>query len=249
MFLMDLEKNTIGIGWDVVIPETPDSAESIFENDLPSTSINNEHCNEFAAIKRFKVAPISSEIGKTDETIDKPNDQQCQSQNMFDSDSIDGNLDQENGCDQAHPIRQDELAESATNDESINEKSEHAQSNTMGQIEKPELICDAAVELLFENDKLVVNSNEMPSPDKCPSPSPNEMMQNLFEPTIGCESEKINIADLVDALVTQESDIDGDAMAKNSVDVEEVSVDELIQMHTDFQDRVSCLLNEAQETL
>lgn len=73
--------------------------------------------------------------------------------------------------------------------------------------------------------------------------------RNLFSPSVGFfQSEKINIPEIIDALVSQKTqpilDTSENIATSDICDVKNVPVDELIQMHDTSQERMNRLIAE-----
>lgn len=103
---------------------------------------------------------------------------------------------------------------------------------------------DVAVRMqIVENKPIDIGPNESP----LVMDSVNVTPQNHFGPSIGFDSAKINIAQIIEALVSQQSD-DHHSNEFVPFSLQQISVDELIQAHSMGQDNISRLIADVQQS-
>lgn len=219
-----------------MIPETPDGSE-------PSNGI---------PVKKFKYPPVIVEIRKrVTSNVDENRfftREQLHSPDLF-SDMSKSDLSVESAGEKSPP--NDRMAskskENGENGENIEQMVVDCEVNG-GNSELVNCI-DVKSNCADENTKIddkvsnYVGENPQTAHNKTLSTP-----KNAFGPSLDTESQRINIDELIAALVTQGDPIVASQHNPVDIDAASISVNELIQIQKLHHDRISSLLSDAQKS-
>lgn len=134
-------------------------------------------------------------------------------------------------------IRNGDMLASSPNDVQTSKLNDVAISNDLSQSSPNEVPTSSknSSQISNQNDDSNEQNAQVSSQNNVPTSRPIDVPPNQFNFTLDHESEKIDIKEIIDALMSQE-------------DVT-LETEELIEMHSTIQDRVNNLLDEAQATL